>query len=510
MMSNNSSNNKRIAKNTILLYVRMLLSIVVTLYTSRVVLQTLGVDDFGTYGVVGGIVSMFASLNASMSGATSRFITFAIGKGDEYDVNKTFSSSLIIHICIALLIVLLCETVGLWFLENKLVIPEGRMDAARFVYQFSVLSMAVTVTQVPYNAAIISYERMNVYAYVELLNVILKLIIVYLLLIGDFDKLKLYALLVFAVSCTIAMIYRFYCIRHFNTCRFKFILDKHKLMPMLGFSGWDLYGNLSVASRQQGTNMLINMFFGVAYNAAGSVAASVQGTLSSLSGNVIQAFRPQIIKSYAQGNLHRMEELMANAIKLTTLMFCMTAVPIFFEMDYIMHLWLGKVPVMAVEICRILLLYGYVCMISNVLCIGIHATGNIKWLSFITGTIYLLSLPINYVFFKLYPNDPMWAYYISVIMMLFVVCSNIVIFKKELPKYHIGRYLNGALSGIVICLVSCIPIYFISEYIHTSFLKFILEILVYSFVCSAIAFRFILNVNQRMQVFVKIRKIIHF
>lgn len=509
-MSNNSSNNKRIAKNTILLYVRMLLSIVVTLYTSRIVLQTLGVDDFGTYGVVGGIVSMFASLNASMSGATSRFITFAIGKGNEDDVNKTFSSSLIIHICIALLIILLCETIGLWFLENKLVIPEGRMEAARFVYQFSVLSMAVTVTQVPYNAAIISYERMNVYAYVELLNVILKLLIVYLLLIGDFDKLKLYSLLVFTVSCTIAMIYRFYCTRHFRTCRFKFILDKKKILPMLGFSGWDLYGNLSVASRQQGTNMLINMFFGVAYNAAGSVAASVQGTLSSLSGNVIQAFRPQIIKNYAQGNIYHMEELMANAIKLTTLMFCMTAIPVFLEMNYIMHLWLGQVPIMAIEFCRVLLIYGYVCIISNVLCIGIHATGKIKWLSFVTGTIYLLSLPINYIFFRLFPNNPLWAYYISVIMMIFVVISNIAIFKKELPQYHIMRYLHGAFSGIIIGLFSSIPAYFISIYFQDSFLKFILVTFSYILVCSIITFYFALNANQRTRVLNSLRSKIHF
>lgn len=499
-MSDNQSNNKRIAKNTIMLYVRMLLSIMVTLYTSRVVLQTLGVDDFGTYGVVGGIVAMFASLNASMSGATSRFITYAIGKGDADDVRDTFSTSLIIHISIALIVILLCETVGLWFLENKLVIPEERMDAARFVFQFSVLSMAVTITQVPYNASIISYERMDVYAYVELLNVVLKLLIVYLLQIGNFDKLKLYAILVFCVSCSIAMIYRFYCVHNFKTCHFKFVWNKKKLIPMLGFSGWDLYGNLSVASRQQGTNMLINMFFGVAYNAAGSVAASVQGTLSSLSGNVIQAFRPQIIKSYAQDNIVRMETLMSNAIKLTTLLFFMTAVPIFFEMDYVMHLWLGEVPSMAVEFCRLLLVYGYVCIISNILCIGIHATGNIKLLSFVTGTIYLLSLPANYGVFVLFPDNPLWAYYISIGMMIVVVASNIAIIKRVLPSFSSVSYLKGTIAGVMIGSISSIPIICISLNCAQSLIRFILVIVIYILTCGVLTFYIGLSKNQQRKI----------
>lgn len=325
------SNSKRIAKNTVLLYVRMVMSVLVSLYTSRVVLQVLGVDDFGIYGIVGGVVTLFAFLNATMSGATSRFITYAIGKGNEEHIREVFSTAVQVHLAIALVIVILAETVGLWILETKLVIPQERMFAARIVYQFSVLALAVQVAQVPYNGSIIAYERMDVFAYVELLNVFLKLGIVYLLMLMDFDKLILYAILVLSVNILIAMIYRIYCIRKISTCHYKHIIRKDLMIPMLSYSGWDLYGNVCTTLRSQCVNIIINMFFGVALNAASSVANSVQGVVSNLSGNVIQAFRPQIIKSYAQGNFTYMNSLVSNAVKYTLILFMMLCVPLTFE-----------------------------------------------------------------------------------------------------------------------------------------------------------------------------------
>lgn len=222
-MSTPSSSNKRIAKNTLMLYIRMFISMLVGLYTSRVVLATLGVEDYGIYGVVGGVVGMMGFLNASMSGATSRFLTFELGKGDKERLAKTFSSALIVHIGIAIVVLILAETVGLWFLSNKLNIPAERMQAAHWVYQLSILSAMFGITQVPYNAAIIAHEKMDVYAYIEILNVTLKLLIVYLLTIGDFDKLKFYAVLTFAVSLIIMMIYRIYCLRHFKESRFHWV-----------------------------------------------------------------------------------------------------------------------------------------------------------------------------------------------------------------------------------------------------------------------------------------------
>ena len=249
-MTEISSNNKRIAKNTVMLYIRMGLGMVVSLYTSRVVLQTLEVEDYGIYGVVGGVVAMFSFLNSTMAGATSRFLTFEMGKGDKERLKDTFSSALIIHIGIALLVLILAETVGLWFLNNKLVIPEGRMGAAHWVFQFSVLGMFVGFTQVPYNATIIAHEKMDIYAYIELLHVFFKLGIVYLLVIGNFDKLILYALLTFVVNVIIAMIYRIYCIRHYEESKFRFIWKKDIFRPMLSFSGFNLFVNVSSIDRK--------------------------------------------------------------------------------------------------------------------------------------------------------------------------------------------------------------------------------------------------------------------
>lgn len=474
----NSSNNKRIAKNTLMLYIRMLLSIVVSLYTSRVVLQTLGVDDYGIYGIVGGVVAMFSFLNASMSGATSRFIAFALGKENMKDVGETFSTALIIHIGIAFVIVLFAETVGLWFLEEKLVIPEERMFAARIVYQFSIFAVAVQVTQVPYNASILSYEKMDVYAYVELFNVFLKLGIIYLLVIGNWDKLILYAVLVFSVNVMVALTYRIYCMRHFETCRFHWVIQKEKLIPMLSFSSWDLYGNMCYSLRQQGLNMLINMFFGVAYNAASSVASIVQGVVSNLSANVIQAFRPQIIKQYAQGNYIEMQNLMCSSMKYSLILFLMICVPLSYVMYPIMKLWLGIVPNFAPEFCMIMLLISLFNLINSVLCTAIHATGNIKLLSFLSGTIYLLTLPIVYILFKFFVDNSLYAYFSSLGIMVFVVICNIILVKKSITQFLILKYIGNIGLAFFIAILSS-PVLYVTNYVEAGIQSIIAAFVVY-------------------------------
>lgn len=496
-MSN--SNNKIIAKNAVMLYGRMLLSIVVTLYTSRVVLQTLGVDDFGIYGVVGGVVSLFSFLNASMSGATSRFITFSIGQGDINRVRDTFSTALIIHLGIALCIIILSETIGLWFLENKLVIPDERMSAARIVYQFSIVAMAVQVIQVPYNASIISHERMDVYAYVELFNVFLKLGIVYLIKVGDFDKLILYAALVLVVHIVVACTYRIFCIRHFDTCKFRWVIDKSLLMPMLSFSGWDLYGNMCYSVRQQGLNMLINMFFGVALNAASSIATSVQGVVSSLSANVIQAFRPQIIKQYAQGRILEMESLMCNSVKFSVLMFSLIGVPLAYEMEPIMNLWLGTVPEYACQFCRVLMLISLFNLINSVLGIAIHATGRIKLISIVSGTIYLLTIPIVYILFRFLTTNPLASYITSLIIMILVVFSNMIIVKIQIPIFSI-KHLYRSLATAFVLAISASPSLLISNLVDDGIFHIIVSFLTYISMLSILTYFIALDKETRDKV----------
>ena len=502
-MQDTTSNNKRIAKNTIMLYIRMFISMLVGLYTSRVVLATLGVEDYGIYGVVGGVVGMMGFLNASMSGATSRFLTFELGRGDKDRLAKTFSSALIVHIAIAIIVFILAETVGLWFLCNKLNIPEGRMEAAHWVYQFSILATMLSITQVPYNATIIAHEKMDVYAYMEILNVTLKLLIVYLLCIGNFDKLILYASLMLAVSILIMMVYRIYAIRQFPEAHFHWIWDKTYLRPLLSFSGWDLYGNACVIARQQGTNFLINIFYGVVYNAASGIATTVQGTISGLAFNIILAFRPQIIKQYAKGNVEDMSKLVGNAVCFTTILFGCMSIPLILETHYIMKAWLGVIPEKSEIFCQILLIASFLGLLNNIWNTCIHATGKIKEISIFSGTFFLISLPIIYVVFQ-FKAPVESAYLVFILSIVFVNVSNLLIIKKEIPKLKLNFVFLNYIKVIIVLMAS----YYITSLFKAQMQETFIRLLVDCFICWIIIFAssfiFILNKKQKKSIISKI------
>lgn len=496
MAATQASSNRRIAKNTVALYLRMFLTMIVGFYTSRVVLNTLGVQDYGIYGVVGGVIAMMGFLNAAMAGATSRFLTFELGRGDSARLARTFSSALIIHMGIALVVMVLGETVGLWFLCNKLVIPPSRMEAAHWVYQLSILSSMIGITQAPYDASIISHEKMNVYAYVEILNSLLKLGIVYLLVLGHFDKLKLYAVLTLAVSVTIMLIYRVYCLRHFKETHFHWVWDKAILKPMLSFSGWDLYGNACVTARQQGINFLINMFFGVTLNAASSIATTVTGMISGLVFNVITAFRPQIIKQHAQNKIEEMQSLMANAAVITIILYGILLTPCFFEMPLLLHIWLGIVPAHAVDFCRILLFSSTIGLINSIVNIGIHATGDIKKISLITGSIFLLSLPAVYIFFKL-KFDVDYAYFTLVFVNFLVVTSDLIILKKQIKNIHILAIVKSIAASLTVVAISALPIYWVYLNIHESLLRLCIITIINTILLLSISYFFFIDEETR-------------
>lgn len=502
-MQDTTSNNKRIAKNTIMLYIRMFISMLVGLYTSRVVLATLGVEDYGIYGVVGGVVGMMGFLNASMSGATSRFLTFELGRGDKDRLAKTFSSALIVHIGIAIVVLILAETVGLWFLCNKLNIPAERMQAAHWVYQLSILSAMFGITQVPYNAAIIAHEKMDVYAYMEILNVSLKLLIVYLLCIGNFDKLILYASLMLAVSILIMMVYRIYAIRHFPEAHFHWIWDKTYLRPLLSFSGWDLYGNACVIARQQGTNFLINIFYGVVFNAASGIATTVQGTISGLAFNIILAFRPQIIKQYAKGNVEDMSKLVGNAVCFTTILFGCMSIPLILETHYIMKAWLGVIPEKSEIFCQILLIASFLGLLNNIWNTCIHATGKIKEISIFSGTFFLISLPIIYVVFQ-FKAPVESAYLVFILSIVFVNVSNLLIIKKKIPKLKLNFVFLNYIKVIIVLMAS----YYITSLFKAQMQETFIRLLVDCFICWIIIFAssfiFILNKKQKKSIISKI------
>lgn len=502
MLKEIQSNNKRIARNTMMLYMRMGITMLVGLYTSRVALQVLGVSDYGIYGVVGGIVAFMGFLNGSMSGATSRFLTYELGRGTEGKLKETFVSAFWVHLIIAVIIFVLAETVGLWFLYNKLVIPDVRMDAAFWVYQFSVASAVLGITQVPYNASVISHEDMDLYAYIEIANVLLKLLIVYLLMVITIDKLILYAALYFAVSFGIAMYYRWYCIHYYEESHLTLTWDKEIVNKMLKFCGWDLYGNGCVVAKQQGINFLVNMFFGVTLNAGISIASVVSGTLSGFTSNITLALRPQIIKNYAQKDCIVMQNLMSQGIKYIILLQACCTIPFVLEADYVFHLWLDTVPPYAVLFCQWMFIASLFSASNGILIVAIHATGRIKYLSYISGSISVIQLPILYL---LYSNgqNPIWAYILSVFGGTAMVVVNIFIAKYNISSLSVRRLFSSMITSLLIVGILTIPFVFIQQQFDSSIWRVVGITSGYILSIGIITFLFVLPHNVRAKIIEK-------
>lgn len=499
-------NNKRIAKNTALLYVRMLFSMLVSLYTSRVVLQVLGVDDFGINGVVGGIVGLFSFLNASMSGATSRFLTFELGRGDKQKLADTFSTALYVHIAIALIIALVSEPIGLWFIDHKMQIAPDRIFAAKVVFHLSVLSMMIGVTQVPYNASIISHEHLDVYAYVEMGNVILRLLIVFLLQLLSGDKLILLGVLSFAVGITIASVYRYYCIRNFEECHLRKVWRPDIFKKMMGFSGWDLYGNLSVSMRTQGVNMLLNMFFGPVMNAASAIATQVQGAVMGFAQNVTTAMRPQIIKRYAAGEIDSMITLIRDGIRINFLVLLIISVPLITELNFILRIWLGEVPANTVVFCSLTLMFNFFASLSSVLVTGVHATGKIFRPSFINGTLYLAVVPISYFAFKF--GCAAWTSYLfNVCAVILGMLSNAYTLKLYIRAFPLRKFV---LSDLFPCILLMIATFAITKpftyYMDEGWIRLLTTCFVSSVFIIVIGYRFIIPQHIRTAITSKIRE----
>lgn len=400
-MSEISVNNQRIAKNTLLLYFRMLFTMVVSLYTSRVVLNVLGIEDFGIYSVVGGIITMFAFLNTAMSSSTQRYLTFALGKGEILQLRKVFQTSVNIHWLIALLIFIFGETLGLWFLKEKMVIPLERLDAAFWVYQFSVATMMIMVISVPYNAAIIAHEKMSAFAYISVMEVLLKLLIVYLLYFTQSDKLILYAALLCGMQLLVRIIYSCYCGRYFEETHYKWGWDGRLFKEMTGFAGWNLWGGLAAVLFTQGLNILLNIFFGPVVNAARGIAVQVQGVVAQFSSNFQTALNPQITKSYAKGDLAYMHSLIFRSSKFTFLLLATLSFPIFIQADMVLKLWLGMVPDYTVTFVRLMLCITVIDAMAGAFMVAAQSTGRIRFYQSVVGGILLTIVPISYIVLKL-------------------------------------------------------------------------------------------------------------
>lgn len=399
-MTDNAAKNKRIAKNTLLLYFRTLLIMAITLYTSRVILNALGVEDYGIYNVVGGVVAMFSLLSGSLSNAISRFITFELGRGDIRRLGVIFSTSVNIQLGLSLLIMVLGAAVGGWFLNTQMNIPADRMTAANWVLFCSLLMFCVNLVSIPYNACIIAHERMAAFAYVSILEASLKLLICYLIVVSPFDKLISYAILLVVVALIIRFVYGFYCSRHFEECRYRPVYDRSLLKQMGSFAGWQFLANGCWLFNTQGVNILINMFFGVALNAARGIATQVDGAIQQFVNNFMTAVNPQITKDYAAGRLKEMFTLVCRGAKFSYFLLMLFAVPVMLETEYILTLWLKTVPDHTVIFLRLTIIGSMLNMLGGTGLTACMATGNIKRYSIWISSVGVLVFPLTWVAFK--------------------------------------------------------------------------------------------------------------
>lgn len=398
-MATEAENNKRIAKNTAFLYIRMLLLMLVSLFTSRIILQTLGVSDFGLNNVVAGIVTMFSFFNVTLSAGTQRFLNFELGRENYNELRKIFSTSLFLHLMLALIVLLLAETIGLWFICNKLVIPEGRYNAALWVYHNSILSSVLTILSLPYTACIIAHEKMNIYALMSIMDAVLKLGIVYVLYIVPADKLIVYSCLFLLVHVIDLVVYIAYCLKKYNISHVLPCIHKDKINEMLSFTSWNVIGSLAGACNGQGINILLNIFCGTTVNAARAVAYQVNNIIIQFSRNFQIAANPQIVKNYASGKKQEVERLIYNSSKFTGFLLLLLTVPFYVEIDTILKLWLGVYPELTPMFVRIVLLQSLFTAMTQPIIALVNASGYLKNVALTTGTMLMLVLPISYLLF---------------------------------------------------------------------------------------------------------------
>lgn len=470
-MNDNASNNKRIAKNTAVLYVRMIVMMVISFYTSRVMLNALGVEDYGINNVVGGLVAMFSIISSSLSSSVSRFITFGLGKGDIQHLKKTFSTAINIHIILAFVVILATETVGVWFLNNKMNIEANRMNAANWVLHCSTITFAIGLLSVPYNAAIIAHEKMSTFAYMTIFDAVAKLAIVLGIKHYGGDKLILFAILNIIPIAISQIIYWQYSKRKFEECTYELGWDKKTTKEIGGFAVWNFIGCTAGLMKDQGVNIAINIFTGATINAARGIAMQVNGIISKFIGNFTIALNPQIIKDYAAGNLERMHKLIFTGTRFSYFLFMFLAIPIFFEVENILYIWLGQVPAHTVLFTRLVLILTLCEIISYTLITAQNATGKIKNYQLVVGSILLMNFPISYL--MLY-----WGFAPESTLVVAIIISQVCLvarlfFLRTSIKLHITKFIKEVyLKAILVTVLSASTPFVCYWFIEPSTIRF--------------------------------------
>lgn len=500
-MTNTAEDNKRIAKNTLLLYARMLLTMMVSLYTSRVILNTLGVEDFGTYNVIGGVVAMLGFLTGSLSAASSRYITYTLGEGNFKNLQKTFANIQAIHLLFALFIIILAETIGLWFLNNYIQVPSGRENAAFWVFQFSVITTSLSLISVPYNASIIAHEKMGAFAYISILDVTLKLLIVFLLLAINFDKLILYAAFLCGVQAIIQLTYIFYCKRHFRETLVLPKIDQKQFKEIVVFASWTMNGNLAVMGFTQGLNILLNIFFGPAVNAARGIAVQVQGVIQNFCVNFQMALNPQLTKSYAQQDFTHMHKLLNVSSKFSFFLLLFISLPACLEAELVLKWWLGIVPEHTVTFLRLILFSSLLNALSNPIIVSVHATGKLKKFQLIEGSMLLSIVPIAYIGLKFFHCS---AEYVFIVHILIEILTQYARLRIVLPMINmrLKSYIKEVIFPILKVLIIT-PIIPIVTYIYVDLNTINFFIICFLCIISNIVTIYLIGCNKQEQIFIK-------
>lgn len=507
-MSDNTTANKRIARNSIFLSIRMVIVLCITLYTTRAILALLGVEDYGVYNVVCGFVSMFTFLNTSMSNGIQRFFNFELGKNGDEGANNVFCTSVLIQLILAFMVIALCESFGLWYLHNKMVIPDGRLFAAEWIFQFSMISFLFVIIQAPFTAAVMAHERMDFYAVVNIVDAILKLGIVFVIPYLDGDNLIIYGLLLALISVFDFFWYYIYCKKNFAEIKLKRVFHKETFKSMLGFSGWNLFGSFSNMMREQGVNLIMNMFYGPVVNAARGVATQINSGLAGFVHNILTPVRPQVIQSYAKKEYQRSFNLTFSISKFCMIFFYMLCLPFCLEIDYILHLWLGDtVPSHTSEFTIVVLATTAILLLMGALATLVHASGKMRTYQVIGSIVKFLSVPISYFLLK-YGADPEWALIMVFLFDLIGLIVGMFIIKSIMP-FSVMNYIRTVILPLLpIVFFSYIFVYPIHVYMNPGFVRLTIITTISIFIISLLTISVGLNKNEKQivkQIYNKLR-----
>lgn len=498
-------NNKRIFKNTLFLYGRMFIMMALSFFTTRIVLEKLGVSDYGVNNLVAGFVSSFKVLNNILEGGTRRFLAFNLGKNDKQLVKVTFSTAFTIHFMIGFVVVIALESVGLWFLNNNLNIESDRMYAANVLFQLSVFTTFLSITQTPFSACITSHERFDVYAYMSIFDVVAKILVLYLLVYIPGDKLIIYGILLAIVATINILIYRFYCIKKFEECAFSLKTDKGIFKDMIKFSGWSALGHITIVLNKQGTSIILNIFFNTVMNAAKGIADTVSFTINQFIGGFLVAATPQLTKYYAAGDKENFEKLIFNISQYTIFLLALFCVPVVMELEYVLQLWLTEVPEYTADFVKIGLVCNIIGYSNSMIDQGIVATGNVKKMNIYGIPIYFLTLPMIYIGLNMGCYPPLIYFFASIPAMIhFLVNLKILSDSTNFPakKY----FVNVFLKNFFIIIVSMFFPYYIKNYINNDLIRFLVVCSVSVVITIFLMFVFVLNKDVREIILKKIFK----